>query len=150
MTNQADGEAEYEIAKKQWIKASYEWQKIDRSCTGSWINCADVPTTNEQTLGGEWRRTSIGRLSGRASYAYAWRRGTYDEDAFLALVPMANQIPAGGATQSAFSYLKATGLTGFGPLAGLPSSPLAGDAPITMSCPRHSMVAKTTSTNCRG
>ena len=130
MTNQADGEAEYEIAKKQWIKASYEWQKIDRSCTGSWINCADVPTTNEQTLGGEWRRTSIGRLSGRASYAYAWRRGTYDEDAFLALVPMANQIPAGGATQSAFSYLKATGLTGFGPLAGLPSSPLTGDAAI--------------------
>jgi MtrB/PioB family decaheme-associated outer membrane protein len=130
MTNQADGEAEYEIAKHQWLKANYQWQKIDRSCTGSWINCADVPTTNEHTLGADWRSTSVGSLSGRVSYAYSWRRGTYDEDAFLALVPMANQIPAGGATQSLFSYLKATGLTGFGPLAGLPSSPLTGDAAI--------------------
>jgi MtrB/PioB family decaheme-associated outer membrane protein len=130
MTNQADGEAEYEIAKHQWLKANYQWQRIDRSCTGSWINCADVPTTNEHTLAADWRSTSVGRLSGRVNYAYSWRRGTYDEDAFLALVPMANQTPAGGATQSLFSYLKATGLTGFGPLAGLPSSPLTGDAAI--------------------
>jgi MtrB/PioB family decaheme-associated outer membrane protein len=129
-TNQADAEAEYEIAKHQWLKATYQWQKIDRSCTGAWINCADVPTSNEHTLGGEWRSTSIGSLSGRIDYAYSWRRGAYDENAFLALVPMANQIPAGGATESAYAFLQQTGLTGFGPLAGLPGTPLTGNAAI--------------------
>jgi MtrB/PioB family decaheme-associated outer membrane protein len=130
MSNQANAEAEYAIAKKQWLQARYEWQKIHRSCSGSWINCADAPTTDEQTLGAEWRRTSIGSFTGRVSYAYSWRRGAYDEDAFLALVPMANQIPAGGATQSVLAYLQQTGLTAFGPIAGLPSAPLTGDAAI--------------------
>lgn len=130
MTNQADGEAEYTIAKKQWLKASYQWQKIDRTCPGSWIGCADARTTDEHTLGADWRRTSVGSLTGRVSYAYSWRRGAYNEDAFLALVPMANQIPAGGATESAFAYLQATGLTAYGPIAGLPSSPLTGNAAI--------------------
>ena len=130
MTNQADGEAEYAIAKKQWILARYQWQKIDRSCNGAWISCADAARTDEHTLGGEWRRTSVGNFTGRVDYAYSWRRGAYNENAFLALVPMANQIPAGGATQSVYSYLKQTGLTGFGPIAGLPSSPLTGDAAI--------------------
>jgi len=130
MTNQADGEAEYTIAKKQWLKASYQWQKIDRTCPGSWIDCADVRTTDEHTLGADWRRTSVGSLTGRVSYAYSWRRGAYNEDAFLALVPMANQIPVGGATESAFAYLQATGLTAYGPIAGLPSSPLTGNAAI--------------------
>lgn len=129
-TNQADGEAEYEVAKRQWLTASYEWQRVDRSCSGAWINCADAPTTDEHTLGGSWRSTSAGAFTGRLDYAYAWRRGDYNEDAFLALVPMANQIPAGGASQSAYSYLQNTGLTGFGPVAGLPSAPLTGDAAI--------------------
>jgi MtrB/PioB family decaheme-associated outer membrane protein len=129
-TNQADAEAEYAIAKKQWLLARYEWQRIDRSCSGAWINCADVPTTDEQTLGGEWRRASIGSFTGRVSYAYSWRRGAYDEDAFLALVPMANQIPAGGATQSVLAYLQQTGLTAFGPVAGQPTTPLTGNAAI--------------------
>ncbi len=130
MTNQADAEAEYEIAKKQWLKASYQWQRIDRTCPGSWIDCADARTTDEHTLGADWHRTSVGSLTGRASYAYSWRRGMYNENAFLALVPMANQIPKGGATESAFAYLQEIGLTGFGPIAGLPSSPLTGNAAI--------------------
>jgi MtrB/PioB family decaheme-associated outer membrane protein len=130
MTNQADGEAEYEIAKKQWLKASYEWQKIDRSCHGAWISCADVPTTNEHTLGADWRSTSVSSLTGRVSYSYSWRKGAYNENAFLALVPMANQIPAGGATESAYAFMQQTGLTGFGPIGGLPSTPLTGNAAI--------------------
>jgi MtrB/PioB family decaheme-associated outer membrane protein len=129
-TNQASAEAEYEVAKKQWLAARYQWEKLDRTCPGSWIDCADARTTDEHTLGGEWHKTSIGSLTGRATYDYSWRRGAYNENSFLALVPMANQIPAGGASQSAYSYLKATGLTGFGPIAGLPSSPLTGDAAI--------------------
>ena len=69
-------------------------------------------------------------LSGRLAYAYSERRVNYDENAFLALVPMANVVPAGGATISAYQYLQQTGLTGFGPVAGFPSSPLTGNAAI--------------------
>jgi hypothetical protein len=43
---------------------------------------------------------------------------------------MANVVPAGGATVSAYQYLLQTGLTGFGPVAGFPSSPLTGNAAI--------------------
>jgi hypothetical protein len=43
---------------------------------------------------------------------------------------MANVVPAGGATISAYQYLLATGLTGFGPVAGFPLTPLTGDAAI--------------------
>ena len=130
MTNQADGEAEYAIAKKQWLQAHYQWQKIDRSCPGAWIDCSDAARTDEHTLGGEWRRTAVGSLTGRVDYAYSWRRGRYNENAFLSLVPMANQIPLGGATESVFAYMKETGLTAFGPIAGLPNSPLTGNAAI--------------------
>ncbi len=129
-TNQAEGEAEYALAKKQWVAARYKWEKLDRSCPGSWIDCSDARTTDENTIGVNWHRISVGSLTGRASYDYSWRRGAYNEDAFLALVPMANQIPAGGATQSVYSFLQATGLTGFGPVAGLPATPLTGDAAI--------------------
>jgi MtrB/PioB family decaheme-associated outer membrane protein len=128
--NHAEGEAEYALAKKQWVTATYKWERLDRSCPGSWIDCSDARATDEHTLGANWRRTSVGRFTGRADYAYSRRRGTYNEDAFLALVPMANQIPTGGATQSAYSYLKNAGLTGFGPIAGLPTTPLTGDAAI--------------------
>ena len=41
---------------------------------------------------------------------------------------MANNIPAGGATTSLYGFLQKTGLTGFGPVAGLPTTPLTGDA----------------------
>ena len=131
--NQLNLQAERALGKKekkQYLQAGYDWQRIDRSCPGSWINCADVPKTNENTLRAEWRTSRVGNVNGRLAYAYSWRRGAYDEDAFLALVPMANFVPAGGATTSVLGYLTATGLTGFGPIAGLPTTPLTGNAAI--------------------
>jgi MtrB/PioB family decaheme-associated outer membrane protein len=128
--NQLNLQSEFAVAKSQWLQAGYDWQKIDRSCSGSWINCADAPTTNEHTLRAEWRKSALGKITARLSYAFSWRRGTYDENAFLALVPMANVVPAGGATTSVLGYLNATGLTGFGPVAGLPATPLTGDASV--------------------
>jgi MtrB/PioB family decaheme-associated outer membrane protein len=115
--NQANLDADYVVAKGQAVKVGYEWQKIDRSCPGSWINCADAPETRENTGRAEWRVNVIPDLSGRLSYAYSQRRVDYDENAWLALVPMANVIPAGGATVSVASFLNQTGLTGFGPVA---------------------------------
>ena len=65
------------------------------------------------------------------SYEYSQRRVDYNENAFLALVPMANYVPSGVATSiSAYQYLLATGLTGFGPVAGFPATPLTGDAAV--------------------
>ncbi len=128
--NQFDVDADYAVAKGQRVQAGYEYQEIERKCDGSWINCADAPKTRENTLRAEWRANVVENLSGRLAYAYSERRVNYDENAFLALVPMANVVPAGGATVSAYQYLQQTGLTGFGPVAGFPSSPLSGDAAI--------------------
>ncbi len=128
--NQFDVDADYAVAKGQRLQAGYEYQEIERKCDGSWINCADAPKTRENTLRAEWRANVVENLSGRVAYAYSERRVNYDENAFLALVPMANVVPAGGATVSAYQYLQQTGLTGFGPVAGFPSTPLTGNAAI--------------------
>ena len=128
--NQADLDASYQVAKGQTVEAGYQYQQIDRSCDGSWINCSDAPHTRENTLKAEWRSNAIENVSARLAYAYSERRVDYDENAFLALVPMAQLIPANGATISAYQYLLQTGLTGFGPLAGYPTTPLTGNAAI--------------------
>jgi len=128
--NQFDLEGDYAVAKGQTLIGAYEYQQIDRKCDGSWINCADAPRTKENTFRAEWRGNVVENVGARVAYAYSERRVNYDENAFLALVPMANVVPAGGATVSAYQYLQQTGLTGFGPVAGFPAVPLAGDAAI--------------------
>ncbi len=136
--NQADLEGNYRLAKGQAINASYQFQKIDRNCTGSWIDCADANTTKENTGRIEWKADLIENLSGRVSYAYSQRKvDNYNENAFLALVPMANFLGVGGAatsgttvaTQSALAYMIANGLTGYGPIAGF-SPPYTGNTLI--------------------
>jgi MtrB/PioB family decaheme-associated outer membrane protein len=118
--NQFDFDADYAVAKRQWIKGSYGFEKVDYACHGSWISCADAPTTNEHTLRAEWRANISEGLTARVSYAYAERRApSYDENAFLALVPYANVSPAaatGGAT--ALSFMNASGWNGWGPALG--------------------------------
>ncbi len=95
---------DYAFAKSQWIKAGYDYERIGRACPGSWIACADAATTNENTLRAEWR-TSGYLLSARVGYAYSARRTpSYNENAFLALVPYANVSPV-GATGGATAYL---------------------------------------------
>ncbi len=73
---------------------------------------------------------AIQNVSVTLTYTYSDRSVDYDENAFLSLVPMANYVPTGGATISVYDYLKANGLTGFGPYAGYPTTPLTGDAAI--------------------
>jgi len=125
----ANAQAEYAMSRSQYLTVAYGWERIDRHCSHSWITCADAPVVNENTARVEYRK-SRGTLTARLNYAFWERRGDYNEDAFLAETPMANQIPAGGATISLYGFLQATGLTGFGPVAGLPSAPLTGDAAI--------------------
>ncbi len=118
--NQVTLDADYAVAKGQSIKGAYEFQKIDRECSGAWISCADAPTTNDNVLRAEWRTNVREDLTGRVGYEYAARRAPgYNENAFLALVPYANVSPAtatGGGT--ALSFMNANGWTGWGPEAG--------------------------------
>ncbi len=129
LSYKANGEAEYSFTKSEHLMLGYGWDRADRHCSYSWITCADAKQVNENTFRTEWRK-SKGTVTARVEYAFSERRGDYNEDAFLAETPMANHVPAGGASQSLYSYLKQTGLTGFGPVAGLPSAPLTGDAAI--------------------
>jgi len=128
LSYKAGGEAEYSFTKSEHLMLGYGWDRADRHCSYSWITCADAKETNENTFRTEWRK-SKGAVTARVEYAFSERRGDYNEDAFLAETPMANQVPK-GASQSLYSFLKSTGLTGFGPVAGLPSAPLTGDAAI--------------------
>jgi MtrB/PioB family decaheme-associated outer membrane protein len=118
--NQASFDADYGVAKHQWIRGAYDFEKIDRACNGSWISCVDADTTNEHTLRAEWRAGMTEDISARVNYAYSSRRSpNYNENAFLALVPYANVSPltaTGGAT--ALSFMNANGWTGYGPVAG--------------------------------
>jgi MtrB/PioB family decaheme-associated outer membrane protein len=117
--NQFNADADLSVAKGQWIKGGYDFERINRSCPGSWIDCADAATINENTVRVEWRATVGGSLNARAGYAYSVRRADYNENAFLALVPYANVSPAAatdGAT--ALSFMKANGWNGWGPALG--------------------------------
>jgi len=120
--NQFNLDGDYRISKSERLNAGLESQKIDRNCPGSWINCADAPTSRENTLKLDWIGKLNDDLEGRLGYAHAKRNVDYDENAFLALVPYANVVPTfgagAGATMSAYQYMIANGLTGFGPVAG--------------------------------
>jgi len=122
-------EAEFAPNKVHFFTVGYDWDKTDRSCGKSWIACSDAPTVTENTIRASYHKTR-GAFTARMDYDFGFRRGTYNENAFLSLVPMANVTPAGGASTSVWGYLQKTGLTAFGPVAGLPSTPLTGDAAI--------------------
>jgi MtrB/PioB family decaheme-associated outer membrane protein len=128
-TNQLNLDGDYRVAKGQVVKVGYDWQKIDRYCTGTWISCVDADSTTENTLRTEWRANLLENLNGKIGYAYSERKvSDYNENAFLALVPMANVIPTGGATASAYATMQALGLTGYGPALGALPAPTGNQA----------------------
>lgn len=117
---QLNGDANLHLGAVNALKAGYEWQQIDRWCSGSWIDCVDAATTRENTGLLEWRANPATSFNAKLSYSYGRRSvHNYNENAFLALVPMARVSPStatGGA--SAYSFMLANGWNGFGPLAG--------------------------------
>jgi MtrB/PioB family decaheme-associated outer membrane protein len=127
--NEIQATADYHLTSRQSLKGGFEWEKIDRTCRGSWIDCADAASTTENTLRAEWRAQLLDSVDAHIDYAYSQRRvDQYDENAFLALVPMANISPStatGGA--SAYSFMTANGLVGYGPVLGFPTVPLTGN-----------------------
>jgi len=119
-SNRAGIEADYQIGQAQWIKGGYDFERVNRWCDGSWIDCADAGVTNESRLRAEWRANLGQTLNARVDYTYAVRRTpSYNDNAFLALVPYGGVSPTtatGGAT--ALSFMLASGFGPWGPPLG--------------------------------
>jgi MtrB/PioB family decaheme-associated outer membrane protein len=131
--NQATLDADYAIRPGQKLAAGLQWQDTRSSCDRAWSNCVNAKKMTERTMHAEWHAAVLETLSTGLSYSYAQRRVTYDPNAWLALVPMAKVVPGAptsAATASVYTYLTQNGLTGFGPLAGFPTTPLTGNAAI--------------------
>jgi MtrB/PioB family decaheme-associated outer membrane protein len=131
--NQVDLDADYALRPGQKLAAGFQWQDTQSNCEGSWINCVNADDMVERTLHADWHASLLENFSAGLNYSYAQRRVNYDPNAWLALVPMANVIPGAptvGATTSVYGYLTQTGLTGWGPQAGFPTTPLTGNAAI--------------------
>jgi MtrB/PioB family decaheme-associated outer membrane protein len=130
--NQVELAANYQLAPQQKLNVVWQTQAVDRYCKGSWINCADAVQSTEHSLRADWLAELTEDFSARLSLSSARRKVAYDENAFLAVVPMAGQSPstATGANtgSSAYSTMLALGLTGYGPIAGLTPVAPAGSA----------------------
>jgi MtrB/PioB family decaheme-associated outer membrane protein len=121
------------LGQGQRLSGAFEWRKTERTCEKSWYSCTNAPEARERTYRLDWNADVTESVHGSVGYSYGTRRVDYDPNAWLALVPMANVTPGApivGATTSVYGYLTANGLTGFGPLAGYPTTPLTGDAAI--------------------
>jgi MtrB/PioB family decaheme-associated outer membrane protein len=132
-TNQLRLDADYAVTKQHTAAAGVEYRTTDRHCNGDWYNCADAQTAKEGTLRTEWRARWTDEINSKLAYAYSRRHVDYDVNSWLALAPMANVVPGAptvGATTSAYGFMQQTGLSGWGPIAGFPATPLTGQAAI--------------------
>jgi hypothetical protein len=120
-------DADYRVAAGQTVAGGIDWQKTDNYCDGTWISCWDAAKIDEKTYKAEWRANVHEDINGRIAYEYSKRKVDYNEDAFLALVPMANVTPTGApaGVGSAYDTLLALGLSGYGPISGI--LPVASD-----------------------
>ena len=125
-TNQLNLDGDYRLSQAQAVKVGFDWQKIDRYCGGAWTDCATADSTKENTLRAEWRIRADG-LNGRLGYSRSERRAdNYNVNAWLALAPMANVVPADQTANNTGGYslyqtMQMFGLTGWGPIAGYPA-----------------------------
>jgi hypothetical protein len=129
---QLDADVDWTFMPGHSLHLNYESSKIDRYCTGSWISCVDAASTKENTFTVSLRSEFTATLHGRVEYLQGNRKvDAYNENAFLALVPMANVSPTGatgGAT--AYSFMLASGWNGWGPALGLPVPATTGNAAL--------------------
>ena len=118
--NQVNADADLKLTPTETIKAGYEFQQLDRWCNGTWIDCMDAATTQENTAKFELRSSPRENLNTSIGYAYARRTvKAWNENAFLALVPLANVSPTGATGgASAYSFMLENGLSGYGPVEG--------------------------------
>src|SRR5258706_9138501 len=60
--------ADYALGHRQKLSAGYDWQKIERSCPGSWINRSRAPERTEHTLHGDGHAQMLDNFEGGLSY----------------------------------------------------------------------------------
>jgi len=129
---QADLDADYDLGHGQHVTAGASAAKTHRYCLGSWIDCADAAQSREATLQGAWRATLAESVLARASLSSARRTVDYNENAFLARVPMAGLSPSTAtgalAGTTAYGTLLNLGLSGYGRASGLLPAAAVGSA----------------------
>ncbi len=118
--DQVNGDATFNMTPTELLRAGYEFQRIKRWCSGTWIDCMDADVTTENSANLELRSNPKSNFNTSLSYLYSKRDvGSWNPNAFLALVPMAGVSPTGATGGlSAYAYMLANGLTGYGPVAG--------------------------------
>jgi MtrB/PioB family decaheme-associated outer membrane protein len=126
---QGNLDADFTVTSGHVLRAGYEGSKITRWCNGSWIACVDANTAKENTLRGEYQFKALDTLTGRLGVSRADRTVDYNENAFLAIVPMANVSPTGAPGGStAYGTMTSLGYSGYGPVLGLNPLPATGSA----------------------
>jgi MtrB/PioB family decaheme-associated outer membrane protein len=107
-------DADYGLGHGRWIKAGYDRQLIDRSCTGAWYDCSIAPKTAENTLRLEWRNSGTEAFSARVGYAHSARKASgYDQDASILA-----SLPQSAALDTLLARVRATGYPFWGPQLG--------------------------------
>jgi hypothetical protein len=129
---QGDLDASYQLGHGNAVRGGVTSARTHRYCLNAWIDCANAPEATEDTVHADWHGHVGEVLSASLGLASARRTVDYNENAFLALVPMAGKSPATAtgalAGSSAYSTLLALGLSGFGRSSGLTPAPAAGSA----------------------
>ncbi len=131
-STQAQVDADYTLGRGQHLLAGWAVADTARYCKGSWISCADSAKNQEQTLHADWRGGWGEDVTASFGLVGAQRRGDYNQNAFLARVPMANQSPSSAtgilAGTTAYGTMLQLGLDGYGRSTGLLPAATAGSA----------------------
>lgn len=126
---QATVDAEYRVAQGQRLKAGLSADKTRRYCIDTWVACMNAADARESGLHADWFAQAAPELQLQVGAAALRRRVDYNENAFLARVPMAGQFPTGApAGTTAYDAMLALGLNGYGPVLGLNPAAPAGSA----------------------
>lgn len=126
-------DSDYRFSAFNRVKVGVDANRTERFCRGTWIACANAASSDEGTLRADWLSNPSETVSTRLGLAASARRvDHYNEDAWLAMVPMANQSPSTAtgalAGTTAYGTLVAQGLTGYGPVLGVNPPAAAGSA----------------------
>ena len=118
--DQVVADADLKLTPTETVKGEYSFQRTHRWCNGTWIDCMDADVTTEHSMNLELRSNPVASLNTSVGYLYSKRAvDTWNANAFLAIVPMANVSPTGALDgASAYSFLMQNGFTGYGPVAG--------------------------------
>lgn len=111
---QFDFDADYRLARGQWLKFGYSNQDIDRWCNGTWFACSDAGQTKENSTKLEYRTSMTESLSGRLGWTHSRRTADgYNPDANILA-----SLPQSAALSTLVGQVEGMGTTMWGPMSG--------------------------------